>query len=154
MFSLCPYHAPFGTLYLAADHAALRELHFYAPGSPALYTQQETPLLQTAVQQLDEYFAGSRRSFTVPLDPQGTAFQQRVWQALQDIPYGQTCTYGQIARRIGSPGAARAVGSANHCNPLPIFIPCHRVIGADGTLTGYAGGLAWKQALLQLEQSV
>ena len=98
-----------------------------------------------------EYFAGARRVFTVPLAPAGTPFQRLVWDALREIPYGATATYGEIAARIGRPGAARAVGSANHHNPLSIFVPCHRVLGANGALTGYAGGLEAKRKLLAIE---
>lgn len=101
--------------------------------------------------ELQEYFARQRRQFDLPLAPQGTPFQQRVWQALRQIPYGQTASYKQIAQTIGHPTACRAVGGANNKNPLPIFIPCHRVIGAGGSLTGYAGGLDLKQGLLALE---
>lgn len=111
------------------------------------------PLLAAACRQLHEYFAGQRQQFTLPLAPQGTKFQQTVWQALRTIPYGQTWSYGQLARQIGKPGASRAVGAANGRNPIPIIIPCHRVIGADGSLTGFGGGLPTKIALLQLEAS-
>ena len=110
-----------------------------------------SPLLDAAEAQLREYFAGTRRTFDLPLAPRGTAFQQRVWAALRAIPYGETCTYGELAAAIGSPSASRAVGMANHHNPIPIVIPCHRVIGANGTLTGYAGGLEIKRKLLALE---
>ena len=112
-----------------------------------------TPLLQRAAQQLTEYFDARRRRFDLPLRPQGTAFQQAAWSALCAIPYGQTRTYAQQAAAIGRPKACRAVGMANHCNPIPLFIPCHRVIGAGGKLTGYAGGLAVKRFLLELEQA-
>lgn len=101
--------------------------------------------------QLAEYFAGGRRSFDLPLDPRGSAFQRSVWRALQEIPYGATRSYAEIARAVGSPGSARAVGGANHDNPIGVVIPCHRVIGAGGALTGYAGGLARKRLLLELE---
>lgn len=101
--------------------------------------------------QIEEYFAGDRRVFQLPLRPAGRAFEQTVWSALLEIPYGQTVSYGAIARRIGQPGASRAVGRANNRNPIPIVIPCHRVIGADGSLVGYGGGLAIKTALLRLE---
>ena len=114
----------------------------------------ESPLgaltLATAAE-LAAYFAGARRVFTVPLDPAGTPFQRRVWEALRSIPYGKTASYGAIAAQIGNPRAARAVGMANHCNPIPILIPCHRVVGAGGELTGYAGGLEIKRRLLELE---
>ncbi len=112
-----------------------------------------TPLLKKAARQLEEYFAGKRKAFDLPLQPKGTAFQQAVWQALQQIPYGQTRSYAQIALAVGRPTATRAVGGANHNNPISIIIPCHRVIGASGSLTGYGGGLDKKQALLLLEQT-
>jgi methylated-DNA-[protein]-cysteine S-methyltransferase len=102
--------------------------------------------------QLTEYFAGERRQFDLELAPAGTEFQQRVWAELQRIPYGETVSYGDIARRLGRPGASRAVGLANGSNPLPIVVPCHRVIGADGSLTGYGGGLEAKARLLELER--
>ena len=105
----------------------------------------------TAVRQLREYFAGTRRKFAVPLDLDGTEFQQRAWAAMCGIRYGHTLSYAQQAKAIGKPKAVRAVGSANGANPVPIIVPCHRVIGSDGALTGYAGGLARKRALLQLE---
>lgn len=112
---------------------------------------EETPLLRVARTQLLEYLSGARRSFDLPLDPAGTAFQRSVWEALRAIPYGQTRTYGEMAAAVGRPRAVRAVGQANHVNPLPIFIPCHRVVGKNGALTGYAGGLDLKGALLALE---
>ena len=110
-------------------------------------------LLRRAARELEEYFAGERRDFTLPLAPAGTPFQQRVWRALEAIPYGETRTYAQIAAAVGNPRAVRAVGGANHRNPLPVVIPCHRVIGADGSLTGYAGGLERKTLLLGLERT-
>jgi methylated-DNA-[protein]-cysteine S-methyltransferase len=113
----------------------------------------EHPMLVEAARQLNEYFAGERRTFTVALDPQGTAFQKRVWDALLTIPFGETRSYAQIAQQIGEPTAYRAVGAANGRNPLSIIAPCHRVIGTNGALTGFAGGLATKQKLLALEGS-
>jgi len=110
--------------------------------------------LPAALRQLEEYFRGSRRTFTVPLKPRGTPFQERVWRALLQIPYGATCSYGQLARRLHNPGAARAVGLANNRNPIPILVPCHRVIGADGSLIGYGGGLERKRWLLALEGAI
>jgi len=104
-------------------------------------------------EQLEEYFAGRRQEFDLPLDPRGTEFQRRVWQRLRSIAYGETTTYGTLARELGDPGASRAVGLANGSNPLPIVIPCHRVIGTDGSLTGFGGGLPVKQALLDLERA-
>lgn len=105
------------------------------------------------VEQLAEYFAGERTDFELSLDLVGTAFQRTVWTALREIPYGQTCSYGEIARKIGSPGASRAVGLANGHNPIGVIVPCHRVIGANGSLTGYGGGLERKRMLLDLEKS-
>ncbi len=115
-------------------------------------TQPITALDKKLKEQLDGYFNGTRTSFDLPLCPRGTDFQEAVWQALTAIPYGETRTYAQIAAQIGKPKACRAVGMANHHNPLPILIPCHRVIGANGRLTGYAGGLEIKKFLLDLEQ--
>jgi methylated-DNA-[protein]-cysteine S-methyltransferase len=109
------------------------------------------PILLAAERELQEYFAGKRTSFSVPLDPVGTIFQTKVWSALSEIPFGETRSYGDIARRIGSPAAVRAVGAANGKNPLSIIVPCHRVIGASGKLTGFAGGLDIKERLLALE---
>lgn len=111
----------------------------------------DTVFRETA-RQLDEYFAGKRREFSVPIKTQGTDFQEKVWAALRKIPYGETRTYGQIAAQIGNPKAGRAVGGANHNNPIMILTPCHRVIGADGSLTGFGGGLDVKEALLALEK--
>lgn len=137
---------PIGPLTLEADENAVTAIRFSAGGA-----QDASPLLDAAEAQLREYFAGARRTFDLPLAPHGTAFQQRVWAALRAIPYGETRTYGELAAAIGNPNASRAVGMANHRNPLPIVIPCHRVIGANGTLTGYAGGLEIKRRLLALE---
>ena len=111
-----------------------------------------SPVLAQAAAQLAEYFAGQRQSFTVPLAPRGTPFQQEVWRALCAIPYGQTRSYGQLAAALGRPSASRAVGGACRRNPIWLMIPCHRVVGASGSLTGYAGGLERKKALLALEQ--
>lgn len=112
----------------------------------------ETPLIRQAALELEEYFRGGRKSFDLPLAPAGTPFQQKVWKALREIPYGQTASYGQIAARVGSPRGARAVGMACNRNPILIMIPCHRVIGADGSLTGFGGGLDMKEKLLGLEK--
>lgn len=111
----------------------------------------DTPVLGETARQLDEYFAGKRRDFTLPLAPRGTGFQQIVWRALTQIPFGVTRSYGELARTIGRPSASRAVGAANGKNPISIIVPCHRVIGANGALTGYGGGLAAKQWLLAHE---
>lgn len=145
-----------GPLCLEEQDQALWGLHFCPEGVPDLEPLPrkvvETPLLQEAEEQLNEYFAGARRSFDLPLAPQGTPFQQAVWDQLQQIPYGEVRTYGQLAAALGKPQAARAVGRACHCNPLCILVPCHRVVGANGSLTGYAYGLDIKQYLLELEQ--
>ena len=137
---------PIGPLTLQADESAVTAIRFGAGGA-----QDASPLLDAAEAQLREYFAVARRTFDLPLAPRGTAFQQRVWAALRAIPYGETRTYGELAAAIGSPNASRAVGMANHRNPIPIVIPCHRIIGANGALTGYAGGLEVKRKLLALE---
>ncbi len=121
-------------------------------GEDCIY--QETELLLCAKKQLEEYLAGTRQTFDLPLHAKGTAFQQKVWEQLQSIPYGETRSYGQIAAAIGNPKASRAVGGANNKNPIAIIIPCHRVIGANGALVGYAGGLTVKETLLALEKRV
>ena len=139
--------SPVGPLTLEGTETALLALRFGALGQDSV-----SPVLELAARQLVEYFAGERRVFTVPLSPAGTPFQKGVWEALQSIPYGEISTYGAVAQRIGNPKACRAVGMANNRNPLPIFIPCHRVVGRSGSLTGYAGGLDRKQFLLDLER--
>jgi methylated-DNA-[protein]-cysteine S-methyltransferase len=146
--------SPVGCLLLAGTAEFLTRLQFQAgprPFSPPLEWQCESAPFTRVIVQLQEYFAGTRREFDVPLAPRGTPFQLTVWRALSEIPYGQTCSYGELARRIGPGGGARAVGLANGSNPLPIIVPCHRVIGADGSLTGFGGGLDAKRALLSLE---
>lgn len=140
------YHSPIGPLTLVEEDGYLVELNFEDAGA-----LEETPFLLEARRQLEEYFARTRRSFSIPLNPKGTDFQRKVWDALLEISWGETRTYGEIAARIGSPKACRAVGMANHRNPLPIVIPCHRVIGAGGKLVGYGGGLDIKESLLRLE---
>lgn len=142
--------SPIGLLTLVEEDGALTEVRFGQRCDDA--KQQETPLLLQAVRELDEYFGGLRQSFTVPLAPRGTSFQQQCWQALLQIPYGETRTYAQQAAMIGKPKACRAVGMGNHHNPLPIVIPCHRVVGKNGKLTGYAGGLDIKEKLLKIER--
>ncbi|HSX63253.1 MAG TPA: methylated-DNA--[protein]-cysteine S-methyltransferase [Pseudoxanthomonas sp.] len=147
--------SPVGPLLLAADDHGLRLIEFHSPRHPMAKLDQwregDHPLLQAAHSQLDEYFAGEREDFDLPLAPQGTDFQQKVWYMLASIPYGQTISYAQLAQRVGKPTAMRAVGAANGRNPLPIVLPCHRVIGADGSLTGFGGGLPTKHYLLKLE---
>lgn len=123
------------------------------PVTEGAQRDDDDPVLQQAVEQLRAYFAGDREAFDLPLAPAGTAFQQEVWAALRTIPYGHTWSYRQLAEAIGRPTASRAVGAANGRNPLPIVVPCHRVIGADGSLTGFRGGVRFKRALLALEGS-
>lgn len=144
------FETPFGPIALEGEDALTR---LWLPGTlpDGRGRGEETPLLRTAREELLAYFSGERRDFDLPLDPAGTDFQRAVWEALRAIPYGGTRTYGEIAAAVGRPKAVRAVGQANHVNPLPIFIPCHRVVGKNGALTGYAGGLDLKRALLALE---
>jgi methylated-DNA-[protein]-cysteine S-methyltransferase len=150
---------PLGPVELRAAGEALCGLylpetrHPPAP-APAGATDAEHPVLRAAARQLGEYFAGRRRTFDLPLRPLGSAFQQRVWQQLLEIPFGATCSYGALARAIGRPSASRAVGAANGRNPISIIIPCHRVIGSDGSLTGYGGGEPAKRWLLEHEARV
>jgi len=147
--------SPVGRLLLASDGVALTQLAFvegrYATAPEPEWQAAEAPFAET-IRQLRAYFAGDLTSFDLPLAPEGTEFQLSVWKALLDIPYGKTTSYGEVARRIGKPHAVRAVGAANGQNPIAIVVPCHRVIGADGRLTGYGGGLDVKQRLLFLEQ--
>lgn len=143
--------SPVGTLFIREQNNALTHISFHN----AVQTgdiMQKTPLLARTAQQLGEYFAGKRKTFDLPLAPQGTAFQKKVWQALTTIPYAQTASYFDIALKTGNPKACRAVGMANHQNPIVIVIPCHRVIGKNGDLTGYGGGLNIKKFLLNLEK--
>ena len=151
-----------GSLTLVADDGAIVGLYMnlqrHRPADDELGELvpggREVEPFKTAADQLDDYFAGALTRFDLPLAPAGSEFQQRVWAALQEIPYGQTESYGELAERIGSPGGARAVGLANGKNPIGIIIPCHRVVGADGSLTGYGGGLDRKKQLLELETRV
>ena len=146
--------SPVGRLLLAGNRGALARVHFQAgpcPLRPPPHWREDAAPFAPALAQLQEYFAGLRRVFQLPLAPRGTAFQLAVWQALCEIGYGETVSYGELARRLGLAGGARAVGLANGANPLPIIVPCHRVIGADGSLTGFGGGLRIKRALLSLE---
>ncbi|HEY8882442.1 MAG TPA: methylated-DNA--[protein]-cysteine S-methyltransferase [Dermatophilaceae bacterium] len=151
-----------GTLTLVAEEGAIvglyMDLQRHRPdddklGEPDPRGREVEPF-KAAADQLDAYFDGELTRFDVPLAPHGSEFQQRVWAALQEIPYGRTESYGELAERIGSPGGARAVGLANGKNPIGIIIPCHRVVGADGSLTGYGGGIERKKQLLDLELAV
>lgn len=150
----CTVQSPIGELLLAGDGETLQLLHMQQGHRPARvgpgWTRRAEPFARVRAQ-LDEYFAGRRRHFDIPLRPTGSPFELSVWQALQEIPYGATASYGAVAARIGRPGSPRAVGAANGRNPIAVIIPCHRVIGADGSLTGYGGGLERKRLLLDLE---
>ena len=141
--------SPFGMLLIGLEDGAVVSLKLAAEPLPE---ESPSPAVQALIGQLSEYFSGARAEFDVPLVPKGTLFQKLVWQELCRIPYGQTRTYGEIAAAIGKPGAARAVGMACNRNPIWLLIPCHRVVGKSGDLTGYAGGLDMKQRLLELEQ--
>lgn len=150
MFYSCKYQFENISLYLIATETHLINIQFTQPQKALLQT---TELLSMATIQLDEYFQGKRTTFSLPFKLTGTPFQLAVWKELQNIPYGQTTIYKEIAQKINKPKAYRAVGMANNKNPLPIIIPCHRVIGSNGKLIGYAGGLKLKNYLLELEKS-
>jgi methylated-DNA-[protein]-cysteine S-methyltransferase len=144
---------PIGSILIAGDGSSIIETYF-AGAKPKPEWIRDHDGLREAADQLRAYFAGERQAFDLPLAPRGTEFQQAVWSALQRIPYGGTSTYSTIAERIGRPAAVRAVGAANGANPIPIIIPCHRVSGANGSLTGFGGGLDVKRQLLALEARV
>lgn len=154
--SYCIVRSPVGRILLAGNARALTHLSFQDGRHPTEpdpgWIYAEKPF-QRPIRQLEEYFSGKRKTFTITLAPQGTPFQQRVWQALRAIPYGQTQSYGQIAKAVGKPSASRAVGAANGQNPISIIVPCHRVIGSNGKLVGYGGGLSIKETLLAHESS-
>jgi len=145
------YNYPLCRLGVAEKDGAIYSVFFHSNKSPRNYEKAETPLIKKAAAQLDEYFNGKRKVFNLPLNLNGTEFQINVWKALQTIPFGETRSYGEIARMIGKPKASRAVGMANNRNPIVIIVPCHRVIGHDGSLTGFGGGLELKRQLLELE---
>jgi methylated-DNA-[protein]-cysteine S-methyltransferase len=147
--------SPIGELLLLGEGQTLRGLYMQEGRKPvrvAADWEPDASAFESVVEQLHEYFEGRLTEFDVPLDMHGTPFERRVWNALRDIPYGETASYGEVARRIGQPSASRAVGLANGRNPIAVIVPCHRVIGANGTLTGYGGGLERKQLLLELER--
>lgn len=147
------YQTEIGRIGISENGAAITHLYFEHETIPDDAQEKETPLLKQAAGQLQEYFAGKREEFTVPLAPSGTEFMQRVWKYLLAIPYGETRTYQEAADSLDKPNGFRAIGLANHRNPIPIFIPCHRVIAADGTLAGYRGGVPIKARLLEIEQN-
>jgi methylated-DNA-[protein]-cysteine S-methyltransferase len=149
--NICFYNTIIGKIGIAEIDGSITNLYFENDTLPQNVTECETPLLSEASQQLDRYLGGELKKFTLPLYPVGTPFMKQVWAQLCDIPYGQTVTYKEIAIKTGNEKAARAVGLANNRNPIPIFIPCHRVIGTNGTLTGYRGGLAVKKILIDME---
>ena len=152
------YKSPLGKLVLESDGRALTRLRLPGEAGPVATTVRpgdqvvrDAAPFAAVIAQLDEYFAGTRKKFDVPLAPGGTPFQLKVWQQLRKIPYGRTITYATLAHRAGNDSACRAVGAANGRNPLPIIVPCHRVIGSNGSLTGFGGGIAAKRRLLELE---
>ncbi len=157
MTSYCIFKQPLGDLLLVANETELIGLYFdgrpHVPVARSTWTlDPQHPVLRQAEKQLEEFFAGKRTCFSLPLHFEGTEFQERIWREIARIPYGQTMSYGELARRAGNPRAIRAAGMNTGKNPLGIVIPCHRVIGKDGGITGYAGGLEWKQHLLNLEK--
>jgi len=148
------FESPIGELLVLGDGGALRGLYMIEGTRPVRIDsawERADAVFARVRTQLSEYFAGERRQFDVSLDMAGSPFQRRVWEALRDIPYGEITSYGELARRVGRPSAARAVGLANGRNPISVIVPCHRVIGADGSLTGYGGGTERKRMLLGLE---
>jgi methylated-DNA-[protein]-cysteine S-methyltransferase len=154
MTSYTTMDSPVGPLRLVADESGLRRLEFHKHGFPDAPEdwREDARALRDVSSQLAAYFAGRQKVFDFPLAPEGTPFQLQVWERLLEIPYGETISYGTLAERVGNPAASRAVGLANGRNPIAIVIPCHRVIGSNGTLTGYGGGLPNKQKLLALER--
>lgn len=158
-FAKLTMRSPVGKLTLVADHHALIAVLWENEDPnrvklPKLFPTGNHPILNRAHIQLQEYFSGQRRVFDIPLEFRGTEFQKKIWRTLLKIPFGQTTTYGELAQKIGSPKACRAVGAANRSNPISIIVPCHRVIGAGGNLTGFAGGLPGKQYLLNHENQI
>jgi methylated-DNA-[protein]-cysteine S-methyltransferase len=159
MYHMTTIDSPVGELRIIASERGLRAILWGGEDAARIAAiddddviEERTPVLDRAVEQLREYFAGTRREFDLPLDPSGTPFQQSAWQVLRTIPYGQTMSYGEQARRLGDPNKARAVGAANGKNPLSIVVPCHRVVGSNGDLTGFAAGIDIKSWLLDHER--
>ena len=155
MMSYCLLESPVGEILIVGDKRGLKLINFQeGPKAQAAdpQWQEDSQFFRAVIQQLNSYFSGRLTQFRLPLAPEGTPFQLKVWKALKRIPYGKTVTYGEIAKRIGNPKASRAVGAANGQNPLSIIVPCHRVIGQTGDLVGYGGGLSIKKALLDHER--
>lgn len=146
------YEYPIGRLGIAEENGAICRMFFANEHPPEDFETAETTLIRQAAVQLTEYFDRKRTSFDLPLALNGTAFQTAVWQALRTIPFGEVRSYKEVAGMVGNPKASRAVGMANHNNPIAIFVPCHRVVGATGSMTGYAGGIRMKEYLLELEK--
>lgn len=146
-------NSPLGYLELTATEEHLRQIRFL-DCEPEQPVAEENEILKQAKTELSEYFKGERTDFSIPFKTEGTNFQQSVWKELLNIPYGQTITYGELAQKLGDPNKVRAIGKANGSNPIPLIIPCHRVIGADNKLVGYAGGIDRKQLLLKLEGAI
>ena len=156
MIRFCRFDSPLGPVVAVADDVGLLHVDFVGakyerPIGADWVEDPSAPALTACREQLAEYFAGRRKDFDLPLAARGSDFQERVWQEISRVPYGETITYGELARRAGAPGQARAAGAATGRNPLGIVVPCHRIMGADGSLTGYAGGLERKRGLLELE---
>ena len=153
MKNIFHYNTRIGKIGIEENGTAIKKIYFINNDvQEEIIEKNETVLLKEAIRELNEYLDGKRTSFDLQLEPQGTEFQKRVWQALKEIPFGETRSYGEIAKLIGNEKASRAVGMANNKNPIPIIVPCHRVIGANGKLVGYAGGLDIKEKLLNLEK--
>lgn len=146
------YETEIGKIGIAQNENAVTNIYFKNEAIPKDIEEKETPLIKKTAMEIKEYLAGERKYFDIPIEPEGTEFQRSVWNALKNIPYGETRSYKDIAEAIGNPKAFRAVGMANNKNPIMIIIPCHRVIGASGSLIGYAGGLDVKEKLLKLEK--
>ena len=146
------YETIIGLLGIKENGTNITEIYFGKDEISNNIELKESPLIKQTINQLEEYFEGKRKSFDLPFEPKGTEFQKLVWNELLKIPYGETCSYGEIAKRIGNPKASRAIGMANNRNPISIIIPCHRVIGASGKLVGYGGGIDIKEKLLNLEK--
>ena len=147
------YTFPFCKLGIAEEHGTITGIFFEKDKPPKDFVKNETPLIKKAANEFDEYFKGKRKTFDVPITFHGSDFKVKIWKALHTIPYGETRSYGEVAAITGNPKASRAVGMANKRNPIPIIVPCHRVIGHDGSLTGYAGGLKLKSQLIELEKN-